>query len=293
MVATALPEARRFRWTGALTTEQCAAFDADGFLVLDDFLAPATCRELRERALELVRTTTPEEIVVFSTRSEAHVRERYFLESGDRIRLFFEEDAVLPDGRLNRPGELAVNKIGHALHDLDPAFRTVSFDRRIGAIARELGLAQPLALQSMYIFKQPEVGGEVAWHQDATYLRTEPPSVLGFWFALEDATAENGAMEALAGAHRGPLRRRFARRDGRLVTEILSELPLPEVNTVTLTARQGTLVLLHGLLPHRSAANRSSRSRHAYALHLIDGAARYPSDNWLRRGAAMPPGGYQ
>ena len=52
--------------------------------------------------------------------------------------------------------------------------------------------------------------------------------------------------------------------------------------------KKGALVVLHGLLPHLSRANRSPRSRHAYTLHLIDGRARYPADNWLRRGADMP-----
>ena len=54
--------------------------------------------------------------------------------------------------------------------------------------------------------------------------------------------------------------------------------------TVTVLGRNGrTLVVLHGLLPHASAPNRSHRPRHAYALHIIDGRAHYPSDNWLQR----------
>jgi phytanoyl-CoA hydroxylase len=55
---------------------------------------------------------------------------------------------------------------------------------------------------------------------------------------------------------------------------------------------KGTLVVLHGLLPHKSGANTSPRSRHAYSLHLIDGTATYPEDNWLRRSPEMPPRGF-
>ena len=36
------------------------------------------------------------------------------------------------------------------------------------------GSPTPLALQSMYIFKQPHIGGEVGCHQDATFLYTDP-----------------------------------------------------------------------------------------------------------------------
>ncbi len=72
-------------------------------------------------------------------------------------------------------------------------------------------LRQPLLLQSMYLFKQPHIGGEVGWHQDATYLHTRPSTVTGFWIALDDAGRDNGCLMALPGGHRGPLRQRFHR----------------------------------------------------------------------------------
>ncbi len=72
----------------------------------------------------------------------------------------------------------------------------------------------------------------------------------------------------------------------------LDPTPWPEEGWVPLEAPKGTLVVLHGLLPHRSAPNRSPRSRHAYTLHLIDGATRYPPENWLHRGPDMPLRGF-
>ena len=59
-----------------------------------------------------------------------------------------------------------------------------------------------------------------------------------------------------------------------------------------LEAAAGTVVLLHGLLPHRSSPNTSPRSRAAYSLHLVEAGARYPEDNWLQRPAAMPARGF-
>ena len=61
---------------------------------------------------------------------------------------------------------------------------------------------------------------------------------------------------------------------------------------VPIEAEAGTLVLLHGTLPHWSAPNVSDRSRHAYTLHIIDGVADYPDDNWLRRDATLPMRGF-
>jgi phytanoyl-CoA hydroxylase len=49
----------------------------------------------------------------------------------------------------------------------------------------------------------------------------------------------------------------------------------------------GTMVVLHGRLPHWSDVNRSDRSRHAYSLHCIRASASYPAWNWLQRGEAL------
>jgi phytanoyl-CoA hydroxylase len=135
----------------------------------------------------------------------------------------------------------------------------------------------------MYIFKNPGIGGEVGWHQDATFLHTTPVTVTGLWIALDDADRDNGCLMALAGAHRGTLRRRFRRVGEATVMEEVDQTPWPAIEPVPIEVRRGTLVVLHGLLPHASSANRSARSRHAYALHLIDGRAAYSEDNWLQR----------
>ena len=261
-----------------MSAPDLAAYARDGFLVLEDFLPSGDCDALQARAAELVAAFDPGPVrTVFSARDQSHARDRYFQDSGAAIRFFFEEQAT------DQPVPLALNKIGHALHDLDPVFDRISRQPRLAEVAHALGFAQPLLLQSMYLFKQPRIGAEVGWHQDATYLHTQPSTVTGFWIALDDADRDNGCLMALRGAHRGPLRQRFRRENGRMVIRTLDTTPWPDITPVALEARRGTLVVLHGLLPHASAPNRSSRPRHAYALHLVDGRADYPADNWLQR----------
>ncbi|MBI2254326.1 MAG: phytanoyl-CoA dioxygenase family protein [Proteobacteria bacterium] len=269
------------------------AFEEDGYLLIENFVPPSLCDQLIARANALVEGFDAEaHRTIFSTKSVAHAADRYFQESGDAIRFFLEEEAVDSDGRLTRPKALAVNKLGHAMHDLDPVFSAFSRQPRLAALAKGL-LTDPLLLQSMYIFKQPGIGGEVSWHQDSTYLYTEPMSCIGFWFALEDADSTNGGMLGMPGAHRGPLRKRFRHVDEDcLVTETLDAAPWPDCPAVNLDAKKGSLIVLHGLLPHYSSANRSTRSRHAYTLHCIDAAAHYPPDNWLRRSPALPLRGF-
>src|SRR6202165_4982658 len=172
-----------------LKPDQITAYHRDGFLVLENFVDDASCDRLRARAAELVREFDPQGLVsVFSTHEQTRTSADYFLESGDKIRFFFEENAFLPDGTLRQSKERSINKIGNALHDLDPVFNSFSRTPDIKQVVSDLGIAYPLLLQSMYIFKQPRTGAEVTCHQDATFLFTEPLRMVGLWFALEDAT---------------------------------------------------------------------------------------------------------
>jgi phytanoyl-CoA hydroxylase len=277
----------------ALSAEQVARYRRDGFLVVEGFVAAEACDRLRTRMDGLLATLAEDGArTVFSTTDQRHARDSWFLESGDKVRCFFEAGAVDDAGGLRVPAALAVNKVGHALHDLDPVFAAFSRQPALAEAAAAIGFAEPLLLQSMYIFKQPRIGGEVTCHQDSAFLHTEPLSCVGFWFALEDATEANGCMWAEPGGHRRPLRQRFVRDAGGARMIDLDPAPLPTEGLVPLPAPKGSLVLLHGSVPHRSGPNLSAVSRQAYTLHLIDGATRCSPDIWLRRGPAMPLRGF-
>lgn len=269
-----------------LKPAQQARYQDDGFLVLPAFKTAAEVAALRQRALDIVDAFDADaHRAVFSTSDQARrAASQTFLDSAEGVQCFFEEEAFAADGRLRQPKALSINKIGHALHDLDPVFDAFSHGPALAELAADLGLRQPQLWQSMVIFKQPGIGGEVKWHQDASFFDTTPSTVTGFWFALEDATLDNGCLWMQPGGHRGPLRERFVRDGDTVRMEALDATPWPgKDGAVPVPAEAGTLVVFHGLLPHWSAPNRSARSRHAYTLHATDGRAAYAPHNWLQR----------
>jgi phytanoyl-CoA hydroxylase len=110
---------------------------------------------------------------------------------------------------------------------------------------------------------------------------------------MEDATIENGCLCVIPGSHKlYPLQERFIKNnegtqthfidtDERRVAWNLDKLqPVP--------VKTGSLVLLHGEIVHASYANVSSKSRHAFVLHLVDKSANWPIDNWLQRPSNFP-----
>jgi phytanoyl-CoA hydroxylase len=277
-----------------LTETQQQQYHRDGFLVLPAFKTLEAIAALRKRAEEIVDAFEPDAVkAIFTTHEQSRHVDDYFMDSADKVRCFFEEEAFGPDGELRQAKALSINKIGHAMHDLDPVFERFSRGPLLAALARDLGLAAPKVWQSMFIFKQPGIGGEVGWHQDASFFETTPITVTTFWFALEDATLQNGCLWVEPVGHRGPLRERFVRHGAGARMEKLDATPWPDAQgAVPLEVAAGTLVVFHGLLPHYSAANRSDKSRHAYTLHVTDAGSVYSAGNWLQRGAGLPVRGF-
>ena len=263
-------------------------YQRQGYLVLPGFKSLAEVAALRARAEAIVAALhMSAQRSVFSTDDQARgSSDAEFLASAESVHCFFEPEAFDVQGQLRQTPSASINKIGHALHDLDPVFDAFSHGVDLAVVADIVGLQAPQLWQSMHIFKPPDIGGEVRWHQDASFLATAPDSVTGFWFALDDAHRDNGCLWVQPGGHLGPLRERFVR-DGQATRMLaLDATPWPragEADTLPVEVPAGSLVVLHGLLPHWSAPNRSNRWRQAYTLHATDGRATYARDNWLQR----------
>lgn len=279
-----------------LTTDQRSAWADQGFLVLPNFVDQPSVEKLNTRIDHLVdgfaADLSTQDATVFSTTQQSHAQDDWFLSSGAVVRPFFEDGAFDDDGKLCVPFAEALNKMGHAMHDRDPVFDHFSRTPDLANLVNQLGVTDPLLLQSMVIFKPPRIGGEVACHTDHTFLWTDPPSVIGLWFALDDATVDNGCLWVLPSGHNQPVRSRSRLTAAGTVTEVFDPAPYDMQQLIPVEVKAGTLVAFSGLLPHWSAPNTSTTARRAYTLHIIDGTAQYAADNWLQRPNDLPLRGF-
>ena len=186
-----------------------------------------------------------------------------------------------------------MNKIGHALHELNEIFKKVTFTDRIKNILKNINFVDPVIVQSMIIFKNPKVGSEVTAHKDAEFLFTQPEiKLVGFWFALEDVTLENGCLWFIPKSHGQSVTRRFVRTYEDSEIKVSFNAPETEYDKSLfkpVTVPKGSLLLIHGLVVHKSGPNQSNLPRPVYTFHVIDQfETKWSPDNWLQPTEHLP-----
>ena len=276
-----------------LLNQQIDFYNENGYLVIENYATNSEINDLSNNAKKIIEEFDMEEVKIFTTDNQTDVLDKYFLESADKSSCFFEENAFDNDGNLSVDKILAINKIGHAMHDLDPECGRIAYKKELFDIMVSIGLTQPTIVQSQYIFKQPKIGAKVNPHTDSTFIYTEPLSCVAAWLAMEDATIENGCLCVIPGSHTSyPLQERFIKNNEGTKTHFIETSErrivwdLDKLQQVPV--KKGSLVLLHGKVVHASYANVSTKSRHAFVLHLVDKSAIWPTDNWLQRPNGFP-----
>ncbi|XP_077140654.1 phytanoyl-CoA dioxygenase domain-containing protein 1 isoform X1 [Ranitomeya variabilis] len=282
-----------------MTDEQVQKFHEDGYLVLDGLFTHEECKTMKEEIGRIIQDmdVPPHCRTEFSTQQEEQLKAQgsadYFLHSGDKIRFFFEKGVFNDKGEFLVARERSVNKIGHALHAHNPIYKRVTHSPKIQEVGQRLGLLEPVIVQSMYIFKQPNIGGEVTPHQDATFLNTEPLGrIIGFWIAIEDANKENGCLWFIPGSHRAGISRRMVRTPPGSIpctSFIGEERTYHDDQFVPAPVSKGGLVLIHGEVVHKSDLNSSPNSRHAYSFHVMESQnTTWSAENWLQPSQELP-----
>lgn len=228
--------------TEAITPEQRASWERDGFVMLRGFVDGPTCAAMEARAVELCRLA----------------------DAGQSIRHSLVDPERNPWSAAVEP-EDKVSKI-FILHDWDPVFGPFAHDDRLTAVVAALLGPDVDCFLSQFIFKNPEAIGQ-PWHQDALYFPFDPPVQVGVWVAVTDATPTNGPLSVLPGSHREPVHEHVAdqRPDANLGYTEIVDMDFTDAQQVLMKA--GDVLLFHSNLMHRSTDNVSDGRRAAMVYH--------------------------
>ena len=266
-----------------LNKSQISSYSQNGYLVLPNMISHFEIAKLKRRAFEHIESWKPTSHPIFTTDQASRVFDDYFMKSAYHISFFLEESVKPPVTDKHN----SINKIGHALHDLDNLFRKFSYRSEFKKIFQDLGYAKPQIVQSQYILKAPKIGGYVKAHQDNSYIITEPKSCTGIWVALEDAGQNNACLYAVPGSHSIGTRVLWQKmKNGEMKYSNSYEYSME--GGVCLEVKAGTVILLNGDLVHWSDQNLSDKSRHAYTMHVVEGEFKWSEKNWLQRPEYFP-----
>lgn len=232
-----------------LSSAQVAAYHADGFLVLEDALAPAELDVLRDEATAICR----------GLRGEVDGVERAAPETPD-------EEVLRRYLCIHFP-----HKISAAMH------RYLGHPAIAGTLQQLIG-PNVKCMQSMLFIKASGKPGQ-AWHQDEFFIPTRDCSLNAAWIAMDDATQENGCLWVIPGSHRHRLLWPQREHDDRRFdcTGEAFSFPYSDGDAIPVEVKAGAIVFFNGYLLHRSFPNRAqSGYRRVLVNHYMSAESLLP-----------------
>lgn len=176
----------------------------------------------------------------------------------------------------------------HTLWNADEDLKAFCFNSVAPRLAIALLESNKLNLLYDQIFvKEPGSGAATPWHNDQPYWPVRGWSVSTVWIALDQITAESGAMEFIRGSHRWNrwFQPFLAASDGgkagdyehNAEYEILPNFDAcrDELDIVSWDMQPGDTLVFHALIVHGARANHSRHRRRGYAIRYTGDDAVY------------------
>jgi len=230
-----------------LTPTQLEAYQRDGYIVVEDLLSPPEVAALQQRLRDYTHGGRSQEAL-----------------------------SIQIEPRVQR-GELSVEHPGDGIRKIDKLVETDDLFRKLGTHPNIVGIIEQILGPDLKMFrnslllKPPGVGSAKGMHQDSPYWPIEPMSLCSCWFALDDATPENGCMGVLPGWHqKGALPHKSVTDDF-----VIEEEYYDMSQMVMAPIRAGGGLFFHSLIPHYTAPNLSDKWRRAIALSYMSSRSRF------------------
>lgn len=231
-------------------------FDENGYLVVPQLVAPAELARVREMVdgvldgtLKPASPNLRGELGDFDIQWEPALRDDPSVPRREKVRVVFH--------------------LAHA----HPFFWAHATRPEILDVVEEL-LGPEINFYTDQTFVKPaRHGSEVPFHQDSGYWPDAEPRLLSCWFALDDATVENGCVRVLPGSHRRAIPHRPFDHPTQPWGLLESDVDVSREIPVEIPA--GGAMFHHSLLVHRSFPNRSDQGRRGLVTIYLPGDLKF------------------
>ena len=231
-----------------LSERHKAAWERDGFFILERLVEPAAGDAMLAETIELVRKVIPVE----RPPTEFHNVD------GAMIHL---EKKLNPEARVP---EDHVSKV-FSLHRRPRFAAFARMPALLEALVTIMGESDLDCFQSQMIFKNPGAMGQ-PYHQDSFYFQFDHPQV-GVWLAISEATLENGCLVVLPGSHREPIHSHVVPERKGSNYGYLEIVDQDFAGEVPVLMNPGDVLVFNANLMHRSYDNRARSRRAALVYH--------------------------
>jgi len=233
-----------------LSQDQLDSYHRDGFLVVDNLLPDEDVKALGVRLREYT-----------------HGDRR-----SDKVTLQAEPRVSRGELKVAHPGD-GIRKVA-GLVESDDLFLALGLHANIVSIIEQILGPDLKMFRNHLLLKPPQVGSQKGMHQDSPYWPIEPMDLCSCWFALDDATEENGCLGVIPGWHKKGALPHVSVTDDFVVEDGQFDFD----DMVMAPVQAGGGVFFHSLLPHHTAPNSSSAWRRAIALSYMSAGAHYSGD---------------
>ncbi|WP_018625948.1 phytanoyl-CoA dioxygenase family protein [Niabella aurantiaca] len=249
----------------ALTPRHIADYQENGFVVIDDFLAPDELEYWRSAVAEAVEERNGQKM------------------PGKSVKIG-EDDGINKDADyFNNVFDQLLN-----LWQTNDKIKGLMLDEQIGKMAADLAGVDGIRIwHDQALIKRPWAN-PTAWHLDTPFWSFYDRRALSIWVALDDATLENGCLFFIPGSYRETA---FENPGiGKNMIEVFNAYPqFRQTQSVAATMKAGSCSFHNGLTIHGANANMTPGFRRAMTCaympdgNVFNGQANILPDDYLQR----------